>query len=193
VYRADGSGTNFLFTDFLSKSGATFKEKVGADKSVQWPVGIGAKGNEGIANMTTQTDGAIGYVEYAYAKQNKMSYVLLTNKDNHAVAPNAESFQAAAANADWARADSYYVILTDQPGANSWPITGASFILVYREPTDPVAVAGALKFFAWAYKDGGKMAADLDYVPVPPGLVAQVRKTWVSSITSQGKPVWSEK
>jgi phosphate transport system substrate-binding protein len=193
VYRADGSGTNFLFTDFLSKSSATFKEKVGADKSVQWPVGIGAKGNEGIANMTTQTDGAIGYVEYAYAKQNKMSYVVLMNKDNHAVVPNAESFQAAAANADWARADSYYVILTDQPGANSWPITGASFILVYREPSDPVAVAGALKFFAWAYKDGGKMAADLDYVPVPPGLVAQVRKTWVSSITSQGKPVWSEK
>jgi len=193
VYRADGSGTNFLFTDFLSKSSATFKEKVGADKSVQWPVGIGAKGNEGIANMTTQTDGAIGYVEYAYAKQNKMSYADLINKDHHTVAPNAEAFQAAAANADWVKADSYYVILTDQPGAKSWPITGASFILVYREPSDPAAVAGALKFFAWAYKDGGKMAADLDYVPVPPGLVAQVRKTWVSSITSQGKPVWSEK
>jgi phosphate transport system substrate-binding protein len=193
VYRADGSGTNFLFTDYLSKSSATFKEKVGADKSVQWPVGIGAKGNEGIANMTTQTDGAIGYVEYAYAKQNKMSYATLINKDQHTVAPNAEAFQAAAANADWAKADSYYVILTDQPGAKSWPITGASFILVYREPSDPLAVAGALKFFAWAYKDGGKMAADLDYVPVPPGLAAQVRKTWVSSITSQGKPVWSEK
>ena len=117
VYRADGSGTNFLFTDFLSKSSPTFKEKVGADKSVQWPVGIGAKGNEGIANMTTQTDGAIGYVEYAYAKQNKMSYVLLMNKEHRAVAPNAEAFQAAAANADWVKADSYYVILTDQPGA----------------------------------------------------------------------------
>ncbi len=193
VYRADGSGTNFLFTDFLSKSSATFKEKVGADKSVQWPAGIGAKGNEGVANMTTQTDGAIGYVEYAYAKQNKMAYVLLMNKDHHAVTPNADAFQAAAANADWTRADSYYLILTDQAGAASWPITGASFILVYREPADPAAVAGALKFFAWAYKDGGKMAADLDYVPVPPGLVAQVKKTWVSSITSQGKPVWSEK
>jgi phosphate transport system substrate-binding protein len=193
VYRADGSGTNFLFTDFLSKSSATFKAKVGADKSVEWPVGIGAKGNEGIANMTTQTDGAIGYVEYAYAKQNKMSYLLLLNQDHHSVAPGADTFQAAAANADWAKADSYYVILTDQPGAASWPITGASFILLYREPSDPVAVAGALKFFAWAYKDGGKMAADLDYVPVPPGLVTQVRKTWVSSITSQGKPVWSEK
>jgi phosphate transport system substrate-binding protein len=193
VYRADGSGTNFLFTDFLSKSSAPFKEKVGADKSVQWPVGIGAKGNEGVANMTTQTDGAIGYVEYAYAKQNKMSYVVLMNKDHHAIAPSAQAFQAAAANADWAKADSFYVILTDQPGAASWPITGASFILINSEPSDPAAVAGALKFFAWAYKDGGKMAADLDYVPVPPGLAAQVGKTWVSSITTQGKPVWSEK
>jgi len=193
VYRADGSGTNFLFTDFLSKSSAPFKEKVGADKSVQWPVGIGAKGNEGVANMTTQTDGAIGYVEYAYAKQNKMSFVVLINKDHQAIAPNAQAFQAAAANADWAKADSFYVILTDQPGAASWPITGASFILINREPSDPAAVAGALKFFAWAYKDGGKMAADLDYVPVPPGLAAQVSKTWVSSITTQGKPVWSEK
>ncbi len=193
VYRADGSGTNFLFTDYLSKSDPVFKEKVGANKSVQWPVGIGAKGNEGIANMTTQTDGAIGYVEYAYAKQNKMSYVLLLNRDHHAVAPNADAFQAAAANADWVHADSYDLILTDQPGANSWPITGASFILVYREPTDPAAVLGALKFFAWAYKDGGKMAAELDYVPVPPALVTQVKKTWVASITAQGKPVWNEK
>jgi phosphate transport system substrate-binding protein len=193
VYRADGSGTNFLFTDFLSKSSAEFREKVGADKSVQWPAGIGAKGNEGIANMTAQTDGAIGYVEYAYAKQNKMTYVLLINRDHHAVAPNAEAFQDAAANADWVHSDSYDVILTDQPGAGSWPITGASFILVYREPTDPLAVAGALKFFAWAYNDGGKMAAELDYVPVPPALAAQVRKTWISSITVQGKPVWNEK
>jgi phosphate transport system substrate-binding protein len=193
VYRADGSGTNFLFTDFLSKSDAVFKEKVGADKSVQWPVGIGAKGNEGVANMTTQTDGAIGYVEYAYAKQNKMSYVLMINRDHHAVSPNADAFQAAAANADWVHADSYDLILTDQPGANSWPITGASFILIYREPTDPEAVLGALRFFAWAYKDGGKMAAELDYVPVPPALAAQVKKTWIASITAQGKPVWNEK
>lgn len=193
IYRADGSGTNFLFTDFLSKSNAVFKEKVGADKSVQWPAGIGAKGNEGVANMTTQTDGAIGYVEYAYAKQNKMTFVQLINRDHHAVSPNAEAFQAAASSADWTHSDSYYVILTDQPGAASWPITGASFIIVYREPTDPAAVMGALKFFAWAYKDGGKMAAELDYVPVPPALVAQVKQTWASSITAQGKPVWTEK
>ena len=193
VYRADGSGTNFLFTDYLSKSLPEFKEKVGADKSVQWPTGIGAKGNEGVANVTTLTQGAIGYVEYAYAKQNKMSSVLLVNRDHKSVAPSAESFQAAAANADWAHSPAYDVVLTDQPGAGSWPITGASFILVYRQPSDPAAVLGALKFFAWAYKDGGKLAAELDYVPVPPALVAQVKKTWVSSITANGKPVWSEK
>ena len=193
VYRADGSGTNFLFTDYLSKSSAEFKDKVGADKSVQWPAGIGAKGNEGVANMTTQTGGAIGYVEYAYAKQNKMTSVLLVNHDGKPVAPGAENFQAAAANADWAHSPAYDVVLTNQPGAASWPITGASFILVYRQPSDPDAVLGALKFFAWAYKDGGRMAADLDYVPVPPAVVALVKKTWVSSITANGKPVWSEK
>ncbi len=178
VYRSDGSGTNFLFSDYLSKSSPKFQSSIGANTSVQWPVGIGAKGNEGVANMTTQTDGAIGYVEYAYAKQNKMAYTLLTNKAGNAVAPSAESFQAAAATADWAGADSYYLILTDQPGAKSWPITGASFILVYKQPDDAAAVKEALKFFAWAYKDGAGMAAELDYVPLPAALIAQVKKTW---------------
>jgi phosphate transport system substrate-binding protein len=193
VYRSDGSGTNFLFSDYLSKANAKFKATIGANTSVQWPAGIGAKGNEGVANMTTQTDGAIGYVEYAYAKQNKMAYTALTNKSGSAVAPNAESFQAAAANADWARADSYYVILTDQAGAKSWPITGASFILVYKQPSDAAAVNEALKFFAWAYQDGASMAAELDYVPLPAPLIAQVKKTWTSQITSGGHPVWSAK
>src|SRR5580704_1504000 len=167
VYRSDGSGTNFLFSDYLSKSSSKFQSTIGANSSVQWPSGIGAKGNEGVANMTTQTDGAIGYVEYAYAKQNKMSFTQLTNKAGKAVAPNADSFQAAAANADWAHSDSYYVILTDQDGAKSWPITGASFILVYKQPDDAASVNEALKFFAWAYKDGASMAAELDYVPLP--------------------------
>src|SRR5579872_1508768 len=193
VYRSDGSGTNFLFTNYLSKVSPKFKESIGAQASVQWPVGIGAKGNEGVANMTTQTDGAIGYVEYAYAKQNKMSYALLTNKAGNAVAPSAESFQAAAATADWAGADSYYLILTDQAGAKSWPITGASFILVYKQPDDAAAVGEALKFFAWAYKDGAAMAAELDYVPLPAPLIAQVQKTWVTQVTAGGKPVWSGK
>jgi phosphate transport system substrate-binding protein len=193
VYRSDGSGTNFLFTDYLSKASPKFKSVVGANTSVQWPAGIGAKGNEGVANMTTQTDGAIGYVEYAFAKQNKMSYTLLTNRAGKVVAPNAESFQAAASNADWAHSDAYYVILTDQAGAASWPITGASFILVYKQPGDAVPVNTALKFFAWAYQDGASMAAELDYVPLPAPLIAQVKKTWASEITSGGRPVWSEK
>lgn len=193
VYRSDGSGTNFLFSDYLSKSSPKFKSSIGANTSVQWPAGIGAKGNEGVANMTTQTDGAIGYVEYAYAKQNKMAYTLLTNKAGATVAPSAESFQAAAANADWAHSDGYYLILTDQPGAKSWPITGASFILVYKQPGDAASVNEALKFFAWAYKDGASMAAELDYVPLPAPLIAQVKKTWTSEITSAGHPVWSGK
>jgi phosphate transport system substrate-binding protein len=193
VYRSDGSGTNFLFSDYLSKSSPKFLSTIGANTSVQWPTGIGAKGNEGVANMTTQTDGAIGYVEYAYATQNKMAYTLLTNKAGKAVAPSAQSFQAAAANADWAHSDAYYVILTDQTGAASWPITGASFILVYKQPADATAVNSALKFFAWAYHDGATMAAELDYVPLPAPLIAQVKKTWASEIMSGGRPVWSEK
>ena len=181
VYRSDGSGTNFLFSDYLSKSSPKFLST------------IGAKGNEGVANMTTQTDGAIGYVEYAYAKQNKMAFSLLTNKAGGTVAPSAESFQAAAANADWSKADSYYLILTDQAGAKSWPITGASFILVYKQPDDAAAVGEALKFFAWAYKDGASMAGELDYVPLPASLIAQVKKTWTAEITSGGHPIWSGK
>jgi phosphate transport system substrate-binding protein len=191
VYRSDGSGTNFLFSDYLSKVSPKFQSSIGANTSVQWPAGIGAKGNEGVANMTTQTDGAIGYVEYAYAKQNKMSYASMTNKAGNVVEPSAETFQAAAANADWAHADSFYVILTDQAGAKSWPITGASFILVYKQPDDPAAVAEALKFFAWAFKDGASMAAELDYVPLPPSLIAEGKKTW-AQITAGGKPVWHE-
>jgi len=182
IYRSDGSGTNFLFSDYLSKSSPKFKDSVGAATSVQWPSGIGAKGNEGEANMVTQTDGAIGYVEYAYAKQNKMSFALLVNKDGKAVSPSADTFAGAAANADWAHAPAYYLILTDQPGAKSWPITGASFILVYAVPQDLAATGEALKFFNWAYKSGTQMASDLDYVPLPDALIKQVRATWKAEI-----------
>jgi phosphate transport system substrate-binding protein len=182
VYRSDGSGTNFLFSDYLSKASPKFQSSVGAATSVQWPVGIGAKGNEGVANMTRQTDGSIGYVEYAFAKQIGMAYADLINKSGKAVTPNADSFQAAAASADWTHAKAYYLILTDQMGDRSWPITGASFILIYSTPPDPAATAAALKFFDWAYKNGGKMAADLDYVPLPQSLINQVRATWKSQI-----------
>ncbi len=182
VYRSDGSGTNFLFSDYLSKSSAKFKDTIGANSSVQWPVGIGAKGNEGIANMTTQTGGAIGYVEYAYAKQNKMTYAQLVNKDGKTVSPSAQSFQAAASNGDWTHAQNYYLILTDQAGAASWPITGASFILMYATPQDVAASTEALKFFDWAYKSGAAMASELDYVPLPDALIKQVRATWKAGI-----------
>jgi phosphate transport system substrate-binding protein len=182
VYRSDGSGTNFLFSDYLSKSSPKFKDAVGANTSVQWPVGIGAKGNEGVANMSTQTDGAIGYVEYAFAKQIKMAYCELINSAGKTVSPGAESFQASAANADWAHAPGYHLVLTNQPGAGSWPITGASFILLYAVPPDPVAAGEALKFFDWAYRKGGKMASELDYVPLPDSLIRQIRATWKAQI-----------
>jgi phosphate transport system substrate-binding protein len=193
VYRSDGSGTNFLFTNYLSTVSPTFKSKVGANTSVEWPAGIGAKGNEGVANMATQTGGAIGYVEYAYAKQNKMSYVLMKNHDGKTVAPEIKSFQAAAANADWAKAEGYYLILTDQPGAASWPITGASFILVHAENADGPSVQTALKFFDWSYAKGGAMAEQLDYVPLPAKVVTLVQDTWKKSILSQGKALWPAK
>jgi len=182
IYRSDGSGTNFLFSNYLSSVSPKFKEAVGASTAVQWPVGIGAKGNEGVANMTAQTDGAIGYVEYAYAKQNHMAYVDLTNAAGKKVAPEAQAFQAAAANADWTHAAGYHVILTNQPGGTSWPITGASFILVDATPPNPAATAAALKFFDWAFRSGSKMAADLDYVPLPESLVTQIRNTWKTQI-----------
>jgi phosphate transport system substrate-binding protein len=182
VYRSDGSGTNFLFTDYLSKSSASFKDKIGAATSVEWPTGIGAKGNEGVANMTAQTAGAIGYVEYAYAKQNKMTSTLMVNKAGKAVSPKAEAFQAAASNANWKSAPGYYLILTDQAGAASWPITGASFILIPAQPVDAVAAGEALKFFDWSYKNGAAMAAELDYVPLPKALIDQIRATWKAEI-----------
>jgi phosphate transport system substrate-binding protein len=193
IYRSDGSGTNFLFTSYLSSVSATFKTKVGANSAVEWPSGIGAKGNEGVANMTSQTSGAIGYVEYAYAKQNNMTYAKMVNGAGKTVSPEIKTFQAAAANADWAKAEGYYLVLTNQPGAESWPITGASFILMHRESKDAAASATALKFFAWAYKSGGEMATQLDYVPLPANVVKQVEQTWMSSIHAGGKPVWNGK
>ncbi len=193
VYRSDGSGTNFLFTNYLSKVDSQFDKQIGANTSVQWPVGIGAKGNEGVANMTGQTSGAIGYVEYAYAKQNEMTYAKLKNQAGKVVAPAIETFQAAAANADWQSADHYHLILTNQPGDQSWPITGASFILMYGNPKDPKAAKQALEFFSWAYANGDEMAKQLDYVPLPDSLVSMIKKTWEQSITIHGRPVYAVK
>ncbi len=191
VHRSDGSGTTFIWTDYLSKVSADWKSKVGANTSVEWPVGIGAKGNEGVANNVANTKGSIGYVEYAYAKQNKMTTVNMVNKDGKSVAPSARAFQAAAANADWEKAEGFYVILTDEPGPESWPIAGATFILIHKQPQDPAAAAEALKFFSWAFAKGDKMAEDLDYVPMPDKVVTAIQKVWAAQVKDAGgKPLF---
>jgi phosphate transport system substrate-binding protein len=184
VRRSDGSGTTFNFTDYLAKASADWKTKVGSGTAVEWPAGVGAKGNEGVAGNISQTKNAIGYVEYAYAKQNKLTYAALINKAGKAVQPTIAAFQAAASNADWAKAPGYYVILTDQPGEASWPITAATFILMHKEPTDKAASAEAVKFFKWAFEKGGKAAEELDYIPMPEPVVKLIEKTWSSDIKS---------
>jgi phosphate transport system substrate-binding protein len=192
VHRSDGSGTTFIFTDYLSKVSADWKSKVGANTSVEWPVGIGAKGNEGVANNVAQTGGAVGYVEYAYAKQNNLTSVNMINRDGKSIPPSAASFQAAAASADWEKAEGFYVILTDQPGASTWPIAGATFILIPKQPPDAEAAVEALKFFAWAYANGSQMAEALDYVPMPGSVVTAIKKMWANEIKDAGgKPIFT--
>ncbi len=194
VHRSDGSGTTFIFTNYLNKVSKAWADKVGNAKAVSWPAGVGGKGNEGVASYVSRIGGSIGYVEYAYALQNKMTYTLLRNKDGKYVAPTAENFQAAAAGAEWGKAKNYYLILTDQPGEKSWPITGASFIIVYKQAQHPDSARAVLKFFDWAYHHGGEMANKLDYVPMPAKVVNMVENTWTKSIhTASGEPVWTSK
>ena len=182
VHRSDGSGSTFLFTDYLSKVNKEWKEKVGCNSSVEWPVGLGGKGNEGVANFTSQTPGSIGYVEYAYALQNKLAFVLMNNHDGNYVKPDSKTFQSAAANADWAKAPGLYLVLTDQPGKESWPITGASFILMHKAQAHPDRAKDVLKFFKWSFTNGGKMAEELDYVPMPDPVVKMVEAMWSKDI-----------
>jgi phosphate transport system substrate-binding protein len=184
VHRADGSGTTFNFTDYLSKVNADWKSKVGSGTAVEWPVGVGAKGNEGVSGNIGQTKNAIGYVEYAYAKQNKLTYTALVNKAGKTVQPTAEGFQAAASNADWANAPGYFLILTDQPGEKSWPIVASTFILLHKDSTDKASAQEAIKFFKYAFAKGGKMAEELDYIPMPDSVVKLIEKTWSSEIKS---------
>ncbi len=192
VHRSDGSGTTFIFTDYLSKVSPDWKSKVGSNTAVEWPAGIGAKGNEGVANNVVQTRGSIGYVEYAYAKQNKLAFTQMVNRDGKAVAPDAAGFQAAAANADWVGTPGFSVILTDEPGAQSWPIAGATFILLPKQPPDAEAAAEALKFFAWAYANGSQMAEALDYVPMPGSVVTAIKKMWANEIKDPGgRPIFT--
>lgn len=191
VHRSDGSGTTFIFTNYLSKVSADWKSKVGNNTAVEWPVGIGAKGNEGVSNNVGNTKGSIGYVETAFAKQNHLTTTNLINKDGKTVSPTAETIMAAAGGADWAHAPGFYMILTDSTGAKSWPIAGATFILVPKQPKDTAATGEALKFFAWAYKNGGKMAEDLDYIPMPASVVSMIEANWKKDIKDDsGKPIF---
>lgn len=191
VHRSDGSGTTFIFTNYLSKASPEWKAKVNAGTSVAWPVGLGGKGNEGVAALTGRTVGAIGYVEYAYALQNKMVSTKLVNHDGAVLAPGTKAFQAAAANADWSKAPGFYLLLTDQPGKDSWPITGATFVLMHRQQTDPAKAKQVLAFFDWAYHSGQKMAEQLDYVPLPDNVVQLVEQSWRTIAGPDGKPVWN--
>jgi phosphate transport system substrate-binding protein len=184
VHRSDGSGTTFNFTDYLSKASADWKTKVGSGTTVEWPAGVGAKGNEGVSANVGQQINSIGYVEYAYTKQNKQTYTAMVNKAGKTVQPTVAAFQAAASNADWAKAPGFYLILTNQPGEASWPITAATFILMHKQPADKAASAEALKFFKWAFEKGGKMAEELDYIPMPEPVVKLIEKTWSVEIKS---------
>jgi phosphate transport system substrate-binding protein len=191
VHRSDGSGTTFAFTDYLAKVSPDWRSKVGSITSVDWPTGIGAPGNEGVADTVAKTKGSIGYVEYAYATQRKLASATLTNRDGKSVVPSIRSFAAAASNANWQDAPGFRVNLTNAGGAATWPIAGATFILMHKRPSDPAAAAQALKFFDWAYTKGGRMAEELDYVPVPANVVSAVRKIWASEIKdARGRPIF---
>jgi phosphate transport system substrate-binding protein len=185
IHRADGSGTTFNFSYYLGEVSPEWKDKVGVATSVDWPTGIGAKGNDGVANNVAGTEGAIGYVEYAYAKQNKLAWVDMINKDGKKVAPTVDAFQAAAANADWDKAPGFYLILANQPGDQSWPMTAATFILMYKKPVDVTASNEALKFFGWAYDKGADEAKALDYIPMPDKVVAMVKSMWAKDIAQK--------
>jgi len=191
VHRADGSGTTFIFTTYLAQVSPEWKSSVGAGKAVSWKGGMGGKGNEGVASFVQRTKGSIGYVEYAYALQNKMNFVQLKNRDGQFVSPTDASFQAAAANAKWNADKGFYEILTNEPGKDSWPITGATFILVYKSPKNTATATETLKFFDWAYANGDKMASDLDYVPLPANVVNMIRGSWKKQIKDgSGKAIW---
>jgi len=191
VHRSDGSGTTFGWTNYLSKVSPEWKEKVGEGKAVKWPAGQGGKGNEGVAAYVGQLKNAIGYVEYAYAKQNNLSWTQLKNKDGNFVQPEQKAFAAAAANADWKSAPGMGVVLTEEPGADSWPVTAATFILVHKKADKPEQTKAVLSFFDWAFKNGAKSASEIDYVPLPDAVTKEVRAAWAAEIKSaDGQAVW---
>jgi phosphate transport system substrate-binding protein len=187
VRRADGSGTTFNFTNYLSRVHPEWKAKVGEGAAVNWPVGAGGKGNEGVASFVNRLPNSIGYVEYSYVKQNKMTYTLLRNKHGAFVEPSEEAFKAAAAGADWNT--SFYQLITDQPGKGTWPISTATFILMHNVKDKPANATEAFKFFTWAFKNGAKATSDLDYVALPDSVVASIEKAWAKVKDASGQPV----
>lgn len=191
VHRSDGSGTTFLWTDYLSKVSAEFKTAVGSATAVKWPVGMGGKGNEGVAANVQRIKNSIGYVEYAFVKRNKMTHTQLKNSDGVYVSPDDENFKAAASHADWAKAPGMYLVLTNQPGKASWPVTGASFILMHKSQADAEKGKEVLKFFDWAFKNGGAMATELEYVSMPAPVVKQIEDGWKAKVKdASGKALW---
>jgi phosphate transport system substrate-binding protein len=190
VHRSDGSGTTFLFTSYLSGISPAWKQRVGASDAVSWPTGLAGKGNDGVSAFVKQTAGSIGYVEYAYAKQNNSSHALMQNKEGQFVSPSGETFAAAAAGADWANAPGNYLMLIDQPGAKSWPITGASFILLYKDQPNAETGKGVLRFFDWAFNKGDQAAAQVGSVPLPANVKDMIRKQWAATLKAQGKPLY---
>ncbi|HEY7379508.1 MAG TPA: phosphate ABC transporter substrate-binding protein PstS, partial [Steroidobacteraceae bacterium] len=193
VHRSDGSGTTFIWTNYLAKLSPDWKAKVGDGTSVAWPTGVGGKGNEGVASYVQRIDGALGYVEYAYVLQNKMAYGLVKNREGSVVTPNIKAFQAAAAGADWAAAPGMYLVLTDAPGKASWPIAGATFILMHKAQSDAERPKEVLKFFDWAYTKGDAMAEELDYVPLPDSVVKLIESSWNAQIKANGAVVWASR
>lgn len=190
VHRSDGSGTTFNFANYLAKVSEEWKTKVGADTSISWPVGVGGKGNEGVASYVQRIKGSIGYVEYAYAKQNGMNYVVMQNREGEFVKPDLASFQAAAKYADWAKAPGFYEILTNEPGKESWPISAATFILMHKSQDNPAAAKEVLKFFNYGFTEGDKMAESLDYVPLPDSAVKLIQQHWSNIKGKDGSAVW---
>ncbi|QKJ67256.1 phosphate ABC transporter substrate-binding protein PstS [Deefgea piscis] len=191
VRRSDGSGTTFLFTNYLSQVSPEWKEKVGSNSSVQWPAGVGGKGNEGVANYVQRIKGAIGYVEFVYAKQNKLSHTQLSNSSGAFVQPSEQSFKAAAASADWKNATGMFLVTTNAPGKDAWPIASPTFILMHKKQDKPTQGVEVLKFFDWAYgADADKVALELDYIPMPDNVVAMIKSNWKTQLNDGKNPIW---
>jgi phosphate transport system substrate-binding protein len=190
VHRSDGSGTTWIFTNYLCKISNKWKEKAGSGKAVNWPTGVGGKGNEGVSAYVQRINGSIGYVEFAYALTNDLTYVTLENREGNFVTPTIETFQSAAANARWDDAPGFYMVLTDQPGKNSWPITGATFILMYKDQKDRKKAKAMLSFFDWCYRHGADMAEKLHYIPMPKNVVKLIQDEWAKEVKVNGNNVW---